>query len=429
MVASRYFESFIALMIIMNSIFIGQQVSYSMDRSRDVYENNIGGQVSDISVPTAAVVMEICFNVIFIAELLLRVIASGIRFVIGPEWKWNVFDMTLVLLSVVEMVILSFNDSVTLLRAVRLLRIARTIRMLRLFRFATFCHNLRLMSLAIVKSAVPLTGAVITLMIMIFMFSVVFVQAASDYIRDANSDDSHVPVLLEHFSSIPMAVLSLFMSISGGVDWWLLAHALLQISVHYCLLFVVFELVSVLAVLNIITGIFVNDALEMARMDRDMLTQLEKEDSKKFLAQLTNVFHVIDRQGTGTISLAEFTAAMNDEDLRITLAVLELTVHDAESFFKVLDIDQTNTVDIEKFIVGCMRLRGKAGNIPLELMIQEVKLFQKSMVTKIKSKMDRIESALERLCMHFEVRATGGLSADRSSYASQEQFLRWARSI
>ena len=68
------------------------------------------------------------------------------------------------------------------------------------------------------------------------------------------------------------------MSVTGGLNWWEVQELLLEISVHYALAFCLFILVTYLAVMNVITGIFVTDAVEMARMDADIKVQQATEE-------------------------------------------------------------------------------------------------------------------------------------------------------
>merc|ERR1712136_450074 len=95
------------------------------------------------------------------------------------------------------------------------------------------------------------------------------------------------------------------MSISGGVSWWEVVQLLLEISDLYGVLFVLYVATMVLALLNIVTGHFV---------DQD---------------------HV-----------------------KIILSVLGLQITDAIALFKILDVDGSKEVEIDEFVMGCMRLKG-----------------------------------------------------------------------
>ena len=64
------------------------------------------------------------------------------------------------------------------------------------------------------------------------------------------------------------------MAMSGGIDWWDVVRLLMEVNSMCCVLFVFFVCLTVIAALNIITGVFVNEGLTMARMDEDLRHQM-----------------------------------------------------------------------------------------------------------------------------------------------------------
>merc|ERR1719374_423647 len=128
----------------------------------------------------------------------------------------------------------------------------------------------------------------------IFFFALIFVNAVATYISSASASDSEAEVLRLHFSSLSMTLLTLFMAMSGGIDWWDVVHPLLKIHAVYALLFLLFVLLMVVVVLNIITGAFVNDAVALARKDEDLRMQQELSESRHLTNRLNSLFHEID---------------------------------------------------------------------------------------------------------------------------------------
>merc|ERR1712136_361587 len=107
---------------------------------------------------------------------------------------------------------------------------------------------------------------------------------------------------------------------------------------------------------NIITGIFVKEAMDMAHLDRDLKVLFER----------------IDADGGGTMSLEEFEAHMESDELRVLFSLIGLDVEDAVSFFKVLDVDGSNELQIEDFVTGCMRHKGNS-TMDLECSVMDIK--------------------------------------------------------
>ena len=111
--------------------------------------------------------------------------------------------------------------------------------------------------------------SVVVLILEMFLFSIIFLNGIVQFIADAPPDSTDVERMKEFFGSLPMTILTLFMSVSGGVDYWDVLKLLLTISSGYAILFMLFIIITVLAVLNVINAIFVNDAMETTRMDKE----------------------------------------------------------------------------------------------------------------------------------------------------------------
>ena len=130
-----HFQALIASLIILNAIFIGVTSDMSMQRSLDSYKTQGPSGYADIAMPEWAVVMDVVFNLTFMIELVLRIIVLESRFFVGPDWRWNFFDATLVLLSIAEMWLTGVGVNPSFMRVLRVIRVARSLRMIRLVRF------------------------------------------------------------------------------------------------------------------------------------------------------------------------------------------------------------------------------------------------------------------------------------------------------
>merc|ERR1712228_315351 len=75
--------------------------------------------------------------------------------------------------------------------------------------------------------------------------------------------------LVYYFGSMIKTIYTLWMSICGGLDWGEAAAPLLKMSPLLCVFFSIYIAMSVLCVLNIITGVFVENANLMYSADID----------------------------------------------------------------------------------------------------------------------------------------------------------------
>merc|ERR1711884_378391 len=106
---------------------------------------------------------------------------------------------------------------------------------------------------------------------------------------------------------------TLYMSISGGIDWSDAMSALEPLSEGYAILFVVFISTSVIAALNIVTGVFVESAMTRSLHDKETIIQEESDKATQQMDVMIEIFREIDVDGTGEISISEFERRLEDE--------------------------------------------------------------------------------------------------------------------
>merc|ERR550525_2081062 len=109
---------------------------------------------------------------------------------------------------------------------------------------------------------------------MIYIVSVWFMQTVTDHMveRKAVTDqwNSGEAALRYYLSSLARTILSLWQAISGGADWDSMAHPLIT-EVHSLMgvAFAAYIAFALLALLNVVTGVFVQTALQSALEEED----------------------------------------------------------------------------------------------------------------------------------------------------------------
>merc|ERR1712224_913797 len=90
--------------------------------------------------------------------------------------------------------------------------------------------------------------------------------------------------------------------------------------------------------------------------------------------ELRNVFHRIDKRGTGYINSDEFTTAMTCTETVALLEKVGVDVRDAAMFFRVLeDLSDESMVSYESFVDGCLYVRGSAAALDIQVLRYEVR--------------------------------------------------------
>merc|ERR1719517_41882 len=114
--------------------------------------------------------------------------------------------------------------------------------------------------------------------------------------------------------------------------------------------------------------------------------------------QLKRLFQDLDVDGSGTISQEEIEKLFMQVDMRALLKALGLDIHQARSFFKLLDMDMSNEVDIEEFVQGLMRLRGWAKGVDVATIMYE----NKRLFMRLKQFMRDVDGNFKRLTKNMD---------------------------
>lgn len=364
---SQYFDNLCAALLLGNTIFIGCQVEYKALNATSL-------------LPSSYRAVDHAFNIWFLIELLARMAAVGIHdFCTNVEERyWNIFDFFIVLVSTLEMIVsMSVEEGdagvVSNLPAIRTLRFARIVRVARVVRLMAFFRSLRVLLAAIVSTLKSGVWTAILLMMIFYMFSIVIVQAVAEYRIEQMAAGMDAANLEHYYGTIPRAIFTLLKCILGGVSWEIVSQALSDLHWAYLMLFVFVIAFLMLAVLNVVSGLFLQSALEHAQSDRDHIIQQQIAEKSGYVKHVNVLFNELDSNGDGQISLPEFESHLQDSRMRAFLHSLDIDISDAWTLFKLLDVDGGGYVDVSEFIEGCLRMKGTAKSVHVAQIMYENK--------------------------------------------------------
>merc|ERR1712217_208053 len=115
-----------------------------------------------------------------------------------------------------------------------------------------------------------------------------------------------------------------------------------------------------LAIMNVVTGVFCQSAIEAAQSDRELATANLINSQDVMHDKLAELFKDIDIDESGFITMDEVERTLQKRHAQAYLRCLGIDTSDAWTFVKLLDADDSGTIDFEEFINGCMDLRGDA---------------------------------------------------------------------
>lgn len=389
-VHSPLFDALCAFVIATNAIFIGVQVEL---KSRSHRYSDLLQRI------------EVAYCGIFVLELLLRMYCEGLSFfrcVLGHVQVcfWNYFDFVIVAVAVTENVTSMMGDGATWMSNVsilRILRMARVLRIIRVIRMVHFFRELRILVASIFATFKSLVWAMVLLVLIQYVFAVIFTHAVSEYVRLQPEHDAES--MRTHWGTITRSILTLFKSITGGNSWEVAMDDLAILGSTYQMLFVLYIGFVVFAVMNVMTGVFCQNAIESAQADENEVVQEHLQRTHQYAVKLTEFFTDMNDncdEPDDKIGYEEFSAAMRQPRMEAYFQTLGLDPSDAFKLFKMLDLDDTGEVDMTEFVDGCLRLRGSAKNIDIALITRQTTWLMSKIGSICKSLDEALDDADQR---------------------------------
>eukprot|EP00747_Dinoflagellata_sp_TGD_P070052 gnl/TRDRNA2_/TRDRNA2_156413_c0_seq1.p1 gnl/TRDRNA2_/TRDRNA2_156413_c0~~gnl/TRDRNA2_/TRDRNA2_156413_c0_seq1.p1 ORF type:complete len:666 (+),score=123.65 gnl/TRDRNA2_/TRDRNA2_156413_c0_seq1:50-1999(+) len=379
-VLSMSFEYGVLSLIVLNAIAVGLEVQHT---STNLLSKE----------PVFFRIFEVVCGILFSLELFLRMYVYRCYLFSMPGWAWNVFDCVIVGLQIFEEILIVSDSSPddfflprgTFMRIIRLFRIARILRILRVVHVL---KELRVLVVSLLISMKAFAWAVVLLLMLVYIFGVYITQQTLDYRLSMHeskktSDDAD-QALQESFGSLDRSILSLYKAASGGIDWGDLADPLIaNISPIVGVVFVAYQAFIMLAMLNVVTAVFVDCALSRAKEEKEI----------SMVSQAKSVFETVDEDGAGYISVDEFEKHIDTKEMISLFKEIDIAPAEARCLFEVLDMSGEGGIQLEEFVEGCVRLQGPARALDLCLVTRETR----RMFDRYQRRGAAMEAHLERI--------------------------------
>eukprot|EP00927_Polykrikos_kofoidii_P082862 TRINITY_DN8353_c0_g1_i4.p1 TRINITY_DN8353_c0_g1~~TRINITY_DN8353_c0_g1_i4.p1 ORF type:complete len:628 (-),score=83.50 TRINITY_DN8353_c0_g1_i4:85-1788(-) len=285
---------------------------------------------------------------LFVVELVLRVVAKDWSYF--HDRAWALFHWLIVAVQVVEELNNVCNFSPKLGDTLYTLRPVRIARVFRLLEVSTATTEIRILLVSIKSSIRSLGCSLLVLLVFTYTCSVPLTMNVTAYHLQYPHDEQGRQALNKYFGTLDRSMLSLFQSITEGVHWELLLDPIMEYLSPWCAAGFIFYIgFSVFALMNILTGVFVESAMKTA-----------EEDKRRGLGRkMRLLFEEADIDGNGTVSHEEFSACVSTNQLmKAYLSALDIREEQALELFRLLDEDDSGEVDYDEFTQGCIKLQG-----------------------------------------------------------------------
>lgn len=357
-VRSDAFDYGIGLVIMLNTAFLGVQVDLEVRKQRSAQEEDVLDSI------------ETAFVVIFLLELLARLSVDRLRF-----WcsLWNLFDLALVLMALLETAIKYGVGSGYLGGAFNVVRSLRIVKVMKTFRVVRVVRAFRELRVVVMSIARCFRSLFWTLLL---LFVVIYIVAVLILVELSGMDDAFVTTGKINgyndlgqwrsifFPNLPRAMYTLFQCVTGGLLWSEAALALEALGVGFNLIWIAFVAFVIFTIGNIMCGIFVDHAIKSALDDVRNVADEEHDKRMTSLSSFRAACFSMDKSGSGFLTrtmLVKFcdhpTAKKFCQNFDIdSRDIFQLFDHIADPSGKV------SLADFDDFSRDCMRLKGLARN-------------------------------------------------------------------
>jgi len=361
-VRSLPFESFMSACILANCVTVG------------VWAHQLVTSDFSPEVERFTEALEHSFVAIFLVELLLKVKVYGCgMFKPGsPNNRSNFVDMMLVLVTgllftwVVPLcaLIFGFDSSAGAFKTLTVLRTVRLARLVRVFQRSPLFREAWMLIRGLGDSSRTLLWTCLVIFLVTYVFAIVGLATLVTELQAIRQQD---------IDAADAAIIDELLVLMGGLDRLMAAlvqvllgdsfHAFTTQILKYIwwswVYFYTYISIAVVVLMNLVTAIIVENAMETSRADHDHVASEKEIKRKKDIGRLRKLFRSLDTDGGGTLSWDEFKSSFDDPDIARQWMVLDFEQADCEELFRLLD-DGDGEITIEEFMEALSRMSGAA---------------------------------------------------------------------
>jgi hypothetical protein len=358
---STLFDYIMGVVIIVNTVFLGIQINIEVTYLK---ENPDQEYIDAIWLQTS----ETVFNIIFLGELISR-LASDNRYFLHSGW--NIFDFVIVFLALFDEVkkynifeTPGLNASATrVVKVFRLLRTLKIIRVIRAFR------ELRIVLMSMMSSMRQLFWTLLLLFLMMYIVSVLLLSILAQEGPRAYAMSGEGPVRVRLFGDLQRTLVTMFQCATNGLNWEEPSRALEEVidgPIPPIGVMIAFNAITFFALLNTVTGLFVDQALRSSDEDNRNVMLEEREEREGMIVDLRSKF-TNAVEGKHFINLKAMHQVCSDYKTMEYFRRFEIDFRDFFTFFDlVAEPDRTiQMAQLDSFLHAAFRLKGKASQTEL----------------------------------------------------------------
>eukprot|EP00930_Biecheleria_cincta_P062157 TRINITY_DN4765_c0_g1_i6.p1 TRINITY_DN4765_c0_g1~~TRINITY_DN4765_c0_g1_i6.p1 ORF type:complete len:1330 (+),score=261.30 TRINITY_DN4765_c0_g1_i6:119-4108(+) len=386
------FEAVFASLIALNTVVMGAQVQYrGIETGHKLRYKGMDRPASEVW-PFAEEVffgIEVFFAIAFTFEIGAKCVALGLRF-----WKdaWNVLDALIMVawyFEFVDFVVFPLDPML-----LRLFRLVKLFRMIRLVKFLERQDQLYLMIASIKASFGALAWSSALLLVIQLMLALFMATLLESYLKSGEPLHNKQEVY-KYYGTFTRALLTLFeLSLGNFIPVTRLVAT--NVTEAYVVFALLHKFSVGFAVIMVITGIFVQETMSVAKTDNTIMLNLKKSGTRMHIKKMQSFFALADADGSGSLDAGEFEEVCADEQVKMWLAAQELDVSDAKTMHAMM-CEETNSEEVtpEQLVKGMARLKGSARNLDMMSLRRENSELR-TILKELLAKVEQIERVTSR---------------------------------
>lgn len=315
---------------------------------------------------TGTVIVSWLFQIFYTAEIVFKLLVHRQWFFLNRHWKMNAFDLFLVVIG-----FFTLEGGTTTAHSFRVIRFVRLAKSLRLLKLMGNFSQLRTLLICIQGSLVSLFWSLAMLLFVYILFSIVFLSIITQHIADTGTDIQETD-FYDLFGSVRTSIITLYKATTGGDDWSKAYDVVKSAGYLGGVLFLIFIAFVQFALVNIITGIFVDSAMAILKPDPETVAAEDFRQERHRTVEIDRLCREFNADGSGLLSQEDFDAALQMGHLLLMLKGMGLKRHHVIQLFEVLAEGNGGRVNIDTFVNGCLLLRGDATNFDVANMSIEI---------------------------------------------------------
>jgi len=305
------------------------------------------------------------FDLFFTVEVFLKLVFLQWSYLRLPLNWLDIIAVAGTLFEVMAGTIQGVNPMV--LRLFRMMKLERGLRVMKLSRTL---DTLALLLKCMAASVTTLFWSVGLLVVVQCIAGMVLSQMVREYLLDDSKALDSRLLVYTYYGTFTRTMLTMFEVTLA--NWGPPCRVLVDnVSEWYTMFFLFYRCVVGFAVLGVISAVFVQQTMQTAAQDNEIMVQRKKREQNAYNQKMRMLFARMDDDGNGTLGRHEFDTLLRDETTMTWMTALDIEPKELTELAHLIE-DEEGNISFVSFLEGATRLRGPAKSFDMVRMLAHI---------------------------------------------------------